>query len=80
VETGDFEIFVHEFDELDTNFVFVMLTNETTGCQDSVDFKIVVQGVPEISDVFTPNDDGVNDSFSVSSILRSLTDSVSVNF
>ena len=43
-----------------------MLTNEVTLCQDSVDFKIVVQGVPEISDVFTPNDDGINDSFSFS--------------
>ena len=66
VESDDFETFENEFEDLDTNYVFVMLTNEVTLCQDSVDFKIVVQGVPEISDVFTPNDDGINDSFSFS--------------
>ena len=50
-------------DELGINNVFVMLTNEVTGCQDSVEFIIEVQGIPEINNVFTPNQDGINDEF-----------------
>ena len=66
VEEGDFEIFIHEFEDLDTNRVFVMLTNEATGCQSSKEFAILVQGMPEVNNVFTPNDDNVNDTFTFS--------------
>jgi len=61
----DNQVFIHEFlkDELGANFVFVMLTNEVTGCQDSVEFIIEVQGMPEVNNVFTPNQDGINDEF-----------------
>ena len=61
----DNQVFIHEFleDELGINNVFVMLTNEVTGCQDSVEFIIEVQGIPEINNVFTPNQDGINDEF-----------------
>ena len=39
------------------------LENEITGCMDSVGFKIDVQGIPTIHNVFTPNGDNVNDFF-----------------
>ena len=61
----DNQVFIHEFleDELGANYVFVVLTNEVTGCQDSVEFIIEVQGIPEVNNVFTPNQDGINDEF-----------------
>lgn len=56
----------HEFlnENIGLNLVYVVLTNETTGCMDSVFFNIDVQGIPEIDNVFTPNSDGINDVFS----------------
>ena len=45
------------------NYIYVTLENEITGCQDSVGFRIDVQGIPEIHNVFTPNGDNVNDYF-----------------
>ena len=45
------------------NEIYVTLENEITGCIDSVGFKIEVQGIPEIHNVFTPNGDNVNDVF-----------------
>jgi gliding motility-associated-like protein len=69
-------VVTHEFleDELDTNYVFVMLTNEITGCQDSVEFIIEVQGMPDVYNVFTPNQDGINDEFSFSEYAMELVD------
>ncbi len=56
----------HEFleENIGLNEVYVVLTNETTGCMDSVFFNIDVQGIPEIDNVFSPNSDGINDIFS----------------
>ena len=51
-----------------------MLTNEVTGCQDSVEFIIEVQGMPEVNNVFTPNQDGINDSFLFSEYAMELVD------
>ena len=70
------KIFIHEFleTELDTNYVFVILTNDVTGCQDSVEFIIEVQGMPEVNNVFTPNQDGINDEFSFSEYAMELVD------
>ena len=53
------------FDTLDVglNYIYVTLENEVTGCIDSVGFRIDVQGIPEIHNVFTPNGDNVNDYF-----------------
>jgi gliding motility-associated-like protein len=64
----DNQMFTHMFleTELGSNYVFVMLTNDVTGCQDSVEFYIEVQGIPDINNVFTPNSDGINDEFSFS--------------
>ena len=45
------------------NNIYVTLENEITGCLDSVGFKIDVQGIPAIHNVFTPNGDNVNDFF-----------------
>ena len=58
--------FAHEFTEenIGLNEVFVVLTNEITTCQDTVFFMIDAQGIPEITNVFTPNGDGINDEFS----------------
>jgi len=50
-------------DKFGMNTIYVFLENETTGCVDSVSFKIEVQGIPEIYNVFTPNGDNVNDFF-----------------
>ena len=45
------------------NNIYVTLENEITGCTDSVGFKIDVQGIPTVHNVFTPNGDNVNDFF-----------------
>jgi len=45
------------------NNIYVTLENEITGCMDSVGFKIDVQGIPTIHNVFTPNGDNINDFF-----------------
>ena len=50
-------------EDIGTNEVYIVLTNTVTGCNDTVFFDIDIQGVPEISNVFTPNSDGVNDYF-----------------
>jgi gliding motility-associated-like protein len=72
----DNQVFIHEFlkDELGANYVFVMLTNEVTGCQDSVEFIIEVQGMPEVNNVFTPNQDGINDEFLFSEYAMGIVD------
>jgi len=51
-------------DNLGINNVYVILTNETTSCTDSVPFIIFVQGISNINNVFSPNNDGINDKFS----------------
>ena len=51
------------FDVVGLNYIYVTLENEVTGCIDSVGFRIDVQGIPEINNVFTPNGDDVNDYF-----------------
>ena len=55
----------HQFttDNIGLNEVYVILTNVTTGCMDTVFFDINVQGIPDINNVFTPNSDGINDEF-----------------
>ena len=50
-------------DNLGINNVYVILTNETTSCTDSVPFIIFVQGISNIKNVFSPNNDGINDDF-----------------
>jgi gliding motility-associated-like protein len=76
VISSDYYLFIHEFlkDELDTNYVFLMLTNDVTNCQDSVEFFIEVQGMPEVNNVFTPNKDGINDEFFFSEYAMELVD------
>ena len=76
VNQVDNQEFIHEFleEELGLNYVFVMLTNEVTGCQDSVEFNIEVQGMPEVNNVFTPNQDGINDEFLFSEYAMELVD------
>ena len=56
----------HEFsvNNIGLNQVYVVLTNLTTGCTDTVFFTVDVQGIPDINNVFTPNSDGINDEFS----------------
>ena len=68
IMSSDYEIMIHEFleNELGVNDVNVILTNDVTGCQDDTSFIIEVQGMPEVNNVFTPNQDGVNDEFSFS--------------
>jgi len=57
----------HEFtvNNVGVNNVYVILTNEVTGCTDSVSFIIDAQGIPnsEIFNAFSPNNDGINDDF-----------------
>ena len=79
----DNQVFLHEFEkddlgepnyDLGANYIFVMLTNEVTGCQDSVEFIIEVQGMPEVNNVFTPNQDGINDEFLFSEYAMGIVD------
>ena len=65
VSSGNNTEFSHEFatDDLGENYVMVIVTNNITGCYDSVEFNIEVQGLPEIDNVFSPNSDGINDEF-----------------
>jgi len=65
VISGNNTEFSHEFtaDDLGENYVMVMVTNNITGCYDSVEFNIEVQGLPETANVFSPNSDNINDEF-----------------
>ena len=58
--TSNFDIL---FENVGLNYIYVTLENEVTGCLDSVGFRIDVQGIPEVNNVFTPNGDNVNDYF-----------------
>ena len=55
--------FTHLFSEIGINNVYVLVQNANSGCIDSIAFAIEVQGVPEINNVFSPNNDGINDDF-----------------
>ena len=74
--SSDHQIMIHKFleNELGVNNVAVILTNDVTDCQDSVKFILEVQGMPEINNVFTPNQDGINDEFSFSEYAMELVD------
>jgi gliding motility-associated-like protein len=65
VSSGSNTLFSHKFaaDDLGENYVMVMVTNNVTGCFDSVEFNIEVQGMPETANVFSPNSDAINDEF-----------------
>ena len=65
VISGANTLFSHDFvaDDLGENYVMVMVTNNITGCYDSVEFNIKVQGLLETANVFSPNSDNVNDEF-----------------
>lgn len=65
VSSGNNTEFSHVFvaDDLGENYVMVMVTNNLTGCYDSVEFNIEVQGLPETANVFSPNSDNINDEF-----------------
>ena len=58
-----FNTFSYTFTEIGANYVYVLVQNANTGCIDTVNFTIEVQGVPEINNVFSPNGDGINDEF-----------------
>ena len=53
----------YSFTEIGENKVNLIVLNKETGCTDTLDFVIDVQGVEDIKNVFTPNGDGVNDVF-----------------
>jgi gliding motility-associated-like protein len=61
-EIGEFT-FPYTFEEIGLNNVYVIVTNTSTGCEDTVSFTIAVQGIPDINNVFSPNGDGTNDEF-----------------
>tara|TARA_B100001758_G_scaffold247877_1_gene267995 strand:- start:863 stop:4630 length:3768 start_codon:yes stop_codon:yes gene_type:complete len=53
-----------EEEDLGENFVYLIVTNDSTGCVFLDTFFIEIQGIPEISNVFTPNGDDINEVFS----------------
>ena len=56
--------FSHDFEDLGAHDIFVTVTNKETGCHDTINFTIGVQGLPEPNNIFSPNGDGINDDFS----------------
>ena len=58
-----FDNFTHGFDELGPNDVYVLVQNVNSGCIDTVNFVIEVQGFDFSTNVFSPNGDGINDDF-----------------
>tara|TARA_B110000908_G_C10259147_1_gene457823 strand:- start:434 stop:4141 length:3708 start_codon:yes stop_codon:yes gene_type:complete len=58
-------VFNHDFvvKNIGVNNVYVIVTNLATSCFDSIPFVIDVQGIPIINNVFTPNNDGINDAY-----------------
>ena len=62
-----FDTFTHSneigFDELGPNDVYVLVQNVNSGCIDTVNFVIEVQGFDFSTNVFSPNGDGINDEF-----------------
>ena len=45
------------------NDVYVLVQNVNSGCIDTVNFVIEVQGFDFSTNVFSPNGDGINDDF-----------------
>jgi len=58
-----FMTFSHAFNKVGLNEVYVLVQNANTGCIDTIEFTIEVQGIDFTSNVFSPNNDGVNDVF-----------------
>ena len=67
-----FERMSHPFTTVGVNNIYVIVIDDSTGCQKKLDFPIHVQGVPEINNVFSPNGDDINDYF-ISTKLNSYT-------
>ena len=56
--------FEYTFNTVGDNFIYVIVQNVNTGCEDSLTFNVEVQGIDDpINNVFTPNNDGINDTY-----------------
>ena len=58
------QTFTNTFNTVGNNFVYVIVENTISGCTDSLTFNVEVQGIDDpINNVFTPNGDGINDTY-----------------
>ena len=58
------QTFTNTFNTVGDNFVYVIVENTISGCTDSLTFNVEVQGIDDpINNVFTPNGDGINDTY-----------------